>query len=284
MQILSRWTSITDPSILSYVAVGRSRKSGAVVARPALYRTPGEGMPVNIREKPQSGFLTFQNFLKTAWRGRTRRIPLPGTAPFPDCRKEVLEMSKPRTPRIVRPDPVDAETLAVAKQHFIALWGQMGAKWGIPRTMAEVHALLFIEGRPMNTDEVMAELRISRGSASTTLRSLVEWSIVQRVHQPGDRKEYFEAEQDVWKMFRTIARERKKREIDPLLEALHECRQATAGEPAGREVSAERLREHNRRLDGMLELLHVMDSVSRRFVSPMGKGLEVAARILARAS
>ena len=193
-------------------------------------------------------------------------------------------MTRPRPPRIVRPAPVDADTLREARQRFIALWGQMGSKWGIPRTMAEVHALLFVEGRPMNTDEVMAQLHISRGSASTTLRALVEWSIVHRAHLPGDRKEYFEAEQDVWKMFRTIARERKKREIDPLLEALHDCREATAGEPAGTDVDRRDLEAHNRRLDRMLELLHVMDSVSQRFMSPMGKGLEVAARILARAS
>lgn len=193
-------------------------------------------------------------------------------------------MARPKPPRIVRPDPVDAATLREARQRFIALWGQMGAKWGIPRTMAEVHALLFVEGRPMNTDEVMEQLKVSRGSASTTLRALVEWSIVHRVHLPGDRKEYYEAEQDVWKMFRTIARERKKREIDPLLEALHECREATAGEPAGRDVDAAALKAHNHRLDRMLELLHLVDSVSQRFVSPMGKGLEVAARILSRAS
>ncbi len=204
-------------------------------------------------------------------------------------------MSRSRPPRIVRPDapprpaPVDAATLRAARERFIALWGQMGAKWGIPRTMAEVHALLFIGARPMNTDEVMETLRISRGSASMTLRALVEWSIVHRAHLPGDRKEYFEAEQDVWKMFRTIARERKKREIDPLLEALHECRERTAGPTAAATASdgsvyARELRAHNPRLDRMLDLLHVMDSVSQRFVSPMGKGLEVAARILARAS
>ena len=129
----------------------------------------------------------------------------------------------------VHSTPGSESDLAQAREEFISLWGQMGSKWGIPRTMAEVHALLFIEGRPLNTDEVMDRLHISRGNASMTLRSLVEWGIVQRAHMPGDRKEYFTAEQDVWKLFRTIVRERKKREIDPLLEALHECRQRTGG-------------------------------------------------------
>ena len=113
--------------------------------------------------------------------------------------------------------------LPEAQDRFIGLWGEMGSAWGIPRTMAEVHALLYISGEPMNTDDVMARLRISRGNASMTLRTLCEWGIVSRVHNRGDRKEYFRAEQDVWKLFATIVRERKRREFDPLLDAMRAC-------------------------------------------------------------
>src|SRR5687768_7145621 len=145
------------------------------------------------------------------------------------------------------------QILRESRERFVALWGQMAANWGIPRTMAEVHALLFIAGEPMNTDDVMEALGISRGNASMTLRALQEWGIVSRAHLRGDRKEYFQAEQDIWKLFRTILRERKKREIDPLLEALRECRNLTTTQstrkigPQGVAVEA-----HNARLDSML--------------------------------
>ncbi len=160
----------------------------------------------------------------------------------------------------------------------------MGSKWGIPRTMAEVHALLFIEGRPLNTDEVMQRLRISRGNASMTLRALADWSLVRRTHLPGDRKEYYVAEQDVWKMFRTIVRERKKREIDPLLEALRDCRAESTVPARPRDIEAASAEQHNRRLDELLNFMHLFDALSQRFISPTGEGLDVAARILSKAS
>jgi len=178
------------------------------------------------------------------------------------------------------------QRLRAARERFVALWGQMASNWGIPRSMAEVHALLLIAGEPMNTDDLMTALRISRGSASMTLKALQEWGIVSRVHVRGDRKEYFQAEQDVWKLFRTILRERKKREIDPLLDALRECRALTAKPAAG---AARNLRaaaateEHNRRLDSMLEFITMIDALSERLITS-GKGLQLAAKILAKAS
>jgi DNA-binding transcriptional regulator GbsR (MarR family) len=182
----------------------------------------------------------------------------------------------PATPT---PDP-----LRPAQDRFIQLWGEMGSNWGIPRSMAEVHALLFIVGRPMNTDEVMERLGVSRGNASMTVRALVDWGIVARAHVRGDRKEYFHAEQDVWKLFRTILRERKKREIDPLLESLRACRAMT--ERGGRRIDAgaSALAAHHRRLDDLLAFLHLVNTISERFISPSGQGLEKAARVLARGS
>jgi DNA-binding transcriptional regulator GbsR (MarR family) len=179
-----------------------------------------------------------------------------------------------------------AQRINCARERFVALWGQMAANWGIPRTMAEVHALLFIAGEPMNTDDLMAALRISRGSASMTLKALQEWGVVSRTHVRGDRREYFQAEQDVWKLFRTILRERKKREIDPLLEALRECRELTTRVPAAssRRIGAMRaIEQHNQRLDSMLEFITMIDAVSERLIAS-GKGLQLAAKILAKAS
>lgn len=105
---------------------------------------------------------------------------------------------------------------------FIIQWGTFGSVWGINRTMAQIHALLMIAVEPMHTNEIMEALKISRGNANTNLRDLVGWELVQRIVYPGDRKEYFEAEKDVWTMFCTISRERKRREIDPALKLLRE--------------------------------------------------------------
>lgn len=182
--------------------------------------------------------------------------------------------------------------LREARDRFIALWGQMASNWGIPRSMAEVHALLYIAGEPMNTDEVMEVLGISRGSASTTLRALVEWGIVSRTHVRGDRKEYFQAEQDVWKLFRTILRERKKREIDPLLEALHECRDLTARQRASSSSTSRRaadsaaaaIRAHNERIDSMLEFVRMIDALSEQVINSPGGRLKLAAKLLGAAS
>jgi DNA-binding transcriptional regulator GbsR (MarR family) len=181
--------------------------------------------------------------------------------------------------------PIDAR-LKAARERFVALWGQMASNWGIPRSMAEVHALLLVAGSPMNTDDLMETLRISRGSASMTLKALQEWGVVSRVHIRGDRKEYFQAEQDIWKLFRTILRERKKREIDPLLDALRECRELTSKPPAGasRKIGTVRaIDEHNKRLDSMLEFITMIDALSERLIAS-GKGLQLAAKILAKAS
>src|SRR5258708_37063739 len=94
--------------------------------------------------------------------------------------------------------------LRAAQDRFVAVWGQMGAAWGISRTMAEVHALLFISGVPLNTDEIMERLQVSRGNASMSLRALADWGVVARGHRRGDRKEYFVAEREGWSMFRAI--------------------------------------------------------------------------------
>lgn len=103
---------------------------------------------------------------------------------------------------------------------FIAQWGTFGSSWGINRTMAQIHALLITSVDPMHTNEVMDVLKVSRGNANANLRDLVGWGLVRRITYPGDRKEYFEAEKDVWTMFCIICRERKRREIDPVSDLL----------------------------------------------------------------
>ncbi len=179
----------------------------------------------------------------------------------------------------------DDPTLREAQDRFISVWGQMGSSWGISRTMAEVHALLYVTGEALCTDDVMERLEISRGNASMTLRALVEWGVISREHRRGDRKEYFSAEQDVWTMFRAILRERLKREVDPLLISLHEIRAMTEG-GGGSEKGAKsehdgQLDAHHQRVDELLTFLTMIERVSQRFVSPTGSGLQAAASMLA---
>jgi DNA-binding transcriptional regulator GbsR (MarR family) len=120
-----------------------------------------------------------------------------------------------------------------AREEFVAQWGSLGTQWGINRTMAMIHALLMTSPEPMCTDEVMEKLQISRGNAHTNLKDLVGWNLVRIITKKGDRKEYFEAEKDVWKIFITISKERKRREIEPAIRLLRDCAAQTKDETTG---------------------------------------------------
>lgn len=159
-------------------------------------------------------------------------------------------------------------------EKFIEAWGRMGSVWGISRTMAEVHALLYITGDSMCTDDIMARLQISRGNASMSVRALLDWGVVSRVHRRGDRKEYFQGEQDIWSIFRAIVRERVKREVDPLLLSLHEIRDRT------REDGAAPATEIDERLDSMIGFFEDTSRLAQRFIGPSGSGLKLAATLL----
>lgn len=108
-------------------------------------------------------------------------------------------------------------------QHFILHWGEMGTKWGINRTVAQIHALLFLSDRPLHAEEICDQLGVARSNVSNSLKELQNWGIVKVVHLPGDRRDHFESIQDVYELFRVIAAERKKREIDPTLVRLRAC-------------------------------------------------------------
>lgn len=181
-----------------------------------------------------------------------------------------------------------ARLLREAQDRFIASWGRMGSAWGISRTMAEVHALLYVTGEPMNTDEIMERLAISRGNVSMSVRALLDWGVIQKTHKRGDRKDYFRAEQDVWAMLRAIARERIKREVDPLLQSLEEIRALT---PATARAAPESLQALNQRLDAVAECFELLSVLSQKFAGPTGPaggrgaggaGLKAAAKLLAK--
>ncbi len=110
--------------------------------------------------------------------------------------------------------------LAEAKQQFISSWGAFGTHWGINRTMAQIHALLMVSADPLTQDDLMEQLNISRGNVNMNIRELITWGLVDRVILPGERREYFTAEKDIWKVATQIIKERKKRELDPMLKLL----------------------------------------------------------------
>lgn len=114
--------------------------------------------------------------------------------------------------------------LAEAKKQFIQNWGALGTQWGINRTMAQIHALLLVSADPLNADDIMAQLKISRGNVNMNVRELLDWGIVEKVLIPGERKEYFSAEKDIWKVAMRIVKERKRREVEPVLNALNELK------------------------------------------------------------
>jgi len=112
--------------------------------------------------------------------------------------------------------------LTAAKQKFIEAWGKLGSEWGINRTMAQVHALLLVSPKALTTEEIMKDLSISRGNANMTLRDLIGWGLVEKQHKAGERKEYFYADKDTWNIARQVAKERRKRELDPVFKILDE--------------------------------------------------------------
>jgi DNA-binding transcriptional regulator GbsR (MarR family) len=140
--------------------------------------------------------------------------------------------------------------LTPVMQRFILHWGEMGWRWGINRSVAQVHALLMLAPKPLPADEISETLAVARSNVSTSLKELQGWGLVRTVHVFGDRREHFETLRDVWEMFIVILRERKKRELDPTLVTLRECAADAKASKADSDYTAERMEE----LIGFLEL------------------------------
>lgn len=147
--------------------------------------------------------------------------------------------------------------LEEAKQQFIQSWGVLGTQWGINRTMAQIHALLLSTTDPMSADEVMDGLQISRGNANMNLRELMVWGLVDKVLKSGERREYFTAEKDIWKVAVRIMRERRRRELEPMLQVLDGIGNIE-GDPKDKDVKAFRdtiasIQKFARQADSALE-------------------------------
>ena len=133
------------------------------------------------------------------------------------------------------------EPLTPVMTKFILHWGEMATRWGINRTVAQIHALLFLSPRPLNAEEIAEALSVARSNVSTSLRELQGWGIIRVVHVMGDRRDHFESLKDVWELFRQVLDERKRREVDPTLTILRDCVIEAEKAGAGEKYSRERL-------------------------------------------
>ncbi len=127
-----------------------------------------------------------------------------------------------------------SDPLSPPSRRFVLHWGEMGSRWGVNRTVAQIHALLFYTGRPMHAEEIVEILAVARSNVSTSLRELINFNLVRTVHLHADRRDHFETSKDVWELFRTVIRERKAREFDPTVAVLKALTadEAFADEPA----------------------------------------------------
>jgi DNA-binding transcriptional regulator GbsR (MarR family) len=134
-------------------------------------------------------------------------------------------------------------TLTPVQRKFTLHWGEMGTRWGVNRTVAQVHALLYLSPRPLNADDIVDALDVARSNVSTSLKELQGWGIVKLVHVVDDKRDHFESMKDVWEMFRVVLDERKKRELDPTVRMLRECLADADKDKATDAYTGERLRE-----------------------------------------
>ena len=162
-------------------------------------------------------------------------------------------------------EPSPILPLSPVAERFVLHWGEMGTRWGINRTVAQIHALLYLSPRPLHAEQIADALGVARSNVSNSLRELQNWGIVKVVHVLGDRRDHFESMKDVWEMFRVILDERKKRETDPTLQMLREC-VAAAKAPGAKEDPY--VRERLGDMLGFFELMTNWYEQTRRMSTP----------------
>ncbi len=143
------------------------------------------------------------------------------------------------------------------EDRFIEVWGDISALWGVNKSVGRVHALLYLSGEPLDIDTVAERLQISHGNASTSIRDLLSWGTIRKIHKPGDRKTFYEAEQDPWTWFHVTIRERRRREVVPVMERLHEAAGFAEGAGKGaRGAEKKQLMETHGKIEKFAEFAH----------------------------
>ncbi len=164
-----------------------------------------------------------------------------------------------------------------AVEKYVLHWGEMGTRWGTNRTVAQIHALLYLSPQPLTADEIVEALSIARSNVSTSIRELQSFGLVKMTHVMGDRRDYFEAECDVWELFRTIAEQRWKREISPTVTMLKGCVSEIEAEPDTDDVTKERMRNMLEFLDAANEWYAQIRSIPEKRIRKLMKlGAKVA--------
>lgn len=155
----------------------------------------------------------------------------------------------------------------LASEQFVLLWGEMASAWGINKTMAQIHALLYAENEPLDTDTIMDQLRISRGNANMNLRNLVQWQLINKVHFKGKRKDFYTAEKDVWNIVAVLIDERQQREIAPIQQNLVECLELFKN---GEDLTDEE-EEFKERIENFIEFLEMFDRFTKAMLPYINK-------------
>jgi len=146
-----------------------------------------------------------------------------------------------------------AVQLPEAIEHFVLHWGEMGTRWGVNRSVAQIHAYLFVSTKPQTAEDISEKLGLARSNVSNSLKELLTWQLIKRVHVMGDRRDHFEAEADLWEMLMKIAVGRKHREIDPTIEMMRQCVKEAEDDTKVSPIAKQRINE-------MLEFLVTMDT------------------------
>lgn len=154
-----------------------------------------------------------------------------------------------------------------ASKKFVLHWGEMASAWGINKTMAQIHALLYAESEPLDTDTIMEQLKISRGNANMNLRSLVQWQLITKVHYEGQRKDYYTAEKDVWNIVALLINERQQREIEPIHQNLINCLKLFDD----KETLTKEEEDFKERIQNFVEFLEMFDRFTKAMLPYINK-------------
>ncbi|CAN5185028.1 hypothetical protein BH23BAC3_BH23BAC3_08240 [soil metagenome] len=160
-----------------------------------------------------------------------------------------------------------SERFREASKQFVLLWGEMASAWGINKTMAQIHALLYAERDPLDTDTIMDRLNISRGNANMNLRSLMQWQLINKVQFEGKRKDYYTAEKDVWNIVAVLIDERQQREIAPIQQSLVECLELFEN---GEDLTEEEA-DFKERIENFVEFLEMFDRFTKAMLPYINK-------------
>lgn len=166
--------------------------------------------------------------------------------------------------------------LTPTTEKFILHWGEMGSRWGVNRTVAQIHALLYLSPKPLNAEAISETLGVARSNVSTSLKELQSWELVKSVHVLGDRRDYFETHKDVWDIFFAIAEQRKRREFDPTLSVLRECVIDGDADPG---IDKETLMRIKNTLEFLERLMNWYEQIKSLSPKTLGKIMKLGAKI-----